>query len=433
MHVQDVVLTMNLQSGEYYEKTIQCTVRIGRADILLLNDCGAPQGNQYTVSLDSVDLLYESWDMQADGLPSFDLRTYSTLIWFTGEERDSTITPAEQALVAEYLDAGGHLIMSGQNIGYDLVENGSEDDALFYTAYLHAEYIDDGIDETFLRGVEGDPLTGEFALFTLDANQTSASVIAPGQGASPILTYYSSGGTAAIKYEGDHTMVYFAFGCEGIQATSGNDDQIRGALIDNIIRWFNYVPSVGDVNQDGRMNIMDVLMAVNIVLGVVEPTSSQTWAADCNDDGLINIMDVIGIVNVVLGIGTCPPAGETKMTSTVRDYLESLESFMFPQDFIRLMTLVKAEYIPAEYRLSQNYPNPFNPITSIDFSLPRASRVRLSVFNILGQEIDIVINDRLEAGYHTVAWNASEVTSGMYFYKLAADDCAFIRRMVFMK
>ncbi|MCB9250182.1 MAG: T9SS type A sorting domain-containing protein, partial [Ignavibacteriales bacterium] len=78
--------------------------------------------------------------------------------------------------------------------------------------------------------------------------------------------------------------------------------------------------------------------------------------------------------------------------------------------------------LPTEFSLSQNYPNPFNPTTSIKFNLPTDSNVKLSVFNVLGEEVAELINNNLQTGYHSVEFNASELNSGVYFYKIEAGD-----------
>jgi len=81
--------------------------------------------------------------------------------------------------------------------------------------------------------------------------------------------------------------------------------------------------------------------------------------------------------------------------------------------------------IPTAYSLKQNYPNPFNPSTTINFSLPAESDVKLVIYNMLGQEITTLVNEQIPAGNHSVIWNANnsggtQLTSGIYFYKLTA-------------
>ena len=76
--------------------------------------------------------------------------------------------------------------------------------------------------------------------------------------------------------------------------------------------------------------------------------------------------------------------------------------------------------LPKVFALEQNYPNPFNPSTTIRFDLPTSSEVRLSVFDMLGREVSALVNERREAGYHSVNFNASGFSSGVYFYRLQA-------------
>ena len=71
-----------------------------------------------------------------------------------------------------------------------------------------------------------------------------------------------------------------------------------------------------------------------------------------------------------------------------------------------------------KFALEQNYPNPFNPTTTIGFGIPKKGNVRLSILNILGEEIRILLNEEKEAGYHSIDFNASELPSGVYLYRL---------------
>lgn len=91
------------------------------------------------------------------------------------------------------------------------------------------------------------------------------------------------------------------------------------------------------------------------------------------------------------------------------------------------------ENIIYEYSLSQNYPNPFNPTTNIQFGLPEESRVKLSIFNISGSLITNLINRRMPAGFHTVAFDASELASGVYWYRIEAGKYSETRKMILLK
>jgi len=89
--------------------------------------------------------------------------------------------------------------------------------------------------------------------------------------------------------------------------------------------------------------------------------------------------------------------------------------------------------VPEKYELSQNYPNPFNPETVIRYSLPKAEEVSLVVYNLIGEEVANLINERKPAGNYTVEWNASDIASGIYFYRLQAGDFIETRKMILLK
>jgi hypothetical protein len=90
-------------------------------------------------------------------------------------------------------------------------------------------------------------------------------------------------------------------------------------------------------------------------------------------------------------------------------------------------------YIPRTPEIHQNYPNPFNPATSIKFSVPKQTRVRLEVFNVLGQRVTTLADQEFQAGFHTVTWNARGVASGMYLCRFAADKELKTIKMILLK
>jgi hypothetical protein len=85
------------------------------------------------------------------------------------------------------------------------------------------------------------------------------------------------------------------------------------------------------------------------------------------------------------------------------------------------------------YSLNQNYPNPFNPSTTINFSLAKAGNVKLTVYNLLGQEVKSLMNGVMEAGNHTVPFDASNLNSGVYLYKIESGNFVQVRKMTLMK
>jgi len=88
---------------------------------------------------------------------------------------------------------------------------------------------------------------------------------------------------------------------------------------------------------------------------------------------------------------------------------------------------------PEAFELKQNYPNPFNPSTTIIFNLPKTSDVRLVIFNVLGQEVGTLVDDKLAAGKYDIKFEASSLAAGLYFYRIQAGDFVETKKMLLVK
>ena len=197
--------------------------------------------------------------------------------------------------------------------------------------------------------------------------------------------------------------------------------EVRGVGVEAVL---------GDVTSDGGVNVLDVVAIVNIVLGTLEPTQEQAWAADVTCDGIVNVLDAVALLNFIL-----TGSSRVAVTPEVLSFFESLASKMSAQNHARLMEMVKGIQapVPGRYGLAQNYPNPFNPETEIAFDLPEQVEVVLKVYNVLGQEVGVLVSGVLEAGHHAVKWDASDLPSGIYFYSIKANEFMATKRMVLMK
>jgi len=91
------------------------------------------------------------------------------------------------------------------------------------------------------------------------------------------------------------------------------------------------------------------------------------------------------------------------------------------------------EGIPKEYSLSQNYPNPFNPTTNIKFALPKPGLTKLIIYDLIGREIEVPINKELEAGYHQINIDATNLPTGVYFYRIQSGDFIQTKKMILIK
>ena len=136
--------------------------------------------------------------------------------------------------------------------------------------------------------------------------------------------------------------------------------------------------------------------------------------------------------------GTIVPSKESyTFLPDQRDYT-AITTHQTDQDFVGTVLIVgvgddQNQPIPDEFTLMQNYPNPFNPYTTVRFDLPERANVLLEVFNICGQKIVTLTDAEYSAGIHLIGWDASAISSGMYFYRLTAGDFIDTKKMILLK
>jgi len=100
---------------------------------------------------------------------------------------------------------------------------------------------------------------------------------------------------------------------------------------------------------------------------------------------------------------------------------------------VAVSSISQINEIATGYKLSQNFPNPFNPETKINFSIPSSGFVDLKVYNAAGQNVASLVNQRLSSGTYNVNWNASDVTSGVYFYTLKTENFTETKKMLLIR
>jgi hypothetical protein len=146
---------------------------------------------------------------------------------------------------------------------------------------------------------------------------------------------------------------------------------------------------------------------------------------------------------MILGTGTGTGAPVSIHVCGGQSEPDSMDVVVTKQNFFRYHAKVKVigtavgieplAEIPNSFSLSQNYPNPFNPVTKIEFALPKISNVKLVVYDVLGREVQVLINSRMNPGYHSYDFTASELPSGVYFYRLTCDGFVDTKKMTLIK
>jgi hypothetical protein len=140
-------------------------------------------------------------------------------------------------------------------------------------------------------------------------------------------------------------------------------------------------------------------------------------------------------------LGKDIPTGTVQITGVIQQYKSSApfnagyEIFPLDSSAIQIINGIadNNESKVITYQLDQNYPNPFNPTTKIRFSIPQAGNVKLTVFNILGQEVKTLVNEEMAAGVHSIDFGASNLSSGIYIYRIETGSFVQTRKMTLMK
>jgi bacillopeptidase F (M6 metalloprotease family) len=238
--------------------TTALDVLLEPAEVLLVDDDG---GDGYETYYQQAIAAAGRSSLTVSSPPSAaDMSQFEAVVWLTGDDYGTTITSADEAAIAAYLDGGGKLFISGQDIGYDI------NTSAFFANYLHADYVQDDVK---LGAVDGNALSAVGVGLSFDIkggtganNQAYADELDPVGGGMTAFFYnpavpeattsantasrasvggnaITSSGSAAITYEGAYRMVYFGFGFEAI---AGETD--RTAVMDRVLDWLQGFPEI---------------------------------------------------------------------------------------------------------------------------------------------------------------------------------------------
>ncbi len=249
---------INLTADNNYTTIDSFDVKIGNPNILLVDDDNGANYEQFFYQPMALSKIYsDHWEITSQGCPSFSeiLQKYQTVIWFMGDDRTTSLTSEEQQAISEYLDHGGWLVLTGQNIGYDLIGDGTSEDTAFFKIYIHADFLSDTVQSTMMIGVSDDPIGNGLFVYIDEKvggarNQQAPSAIAPRDGATTFLKYIPQMSSAGIRYmdeEKGYRLVYLAFGYEGI---SGPHIDTAQKLLNRILNWFSGVTEIKKLDSN---------------------------------------------------------------------------------------------------------------------------------------------------------------------------------------
>jgi Secretion system C-terminal sorting domain len=154
-----------------------------------------------------------------------------------------------------------------------------------------------------------------------------------------------------------------------------------------------------------------------------------------NDCDLSNCDEVLNSVNSEIGKALL----ESKQDNYVYIYNHFTNAWKFAENILGANLKKESSdnstevLIPSKYDLSQNYPNPFNPSTTINYQLPENNHVTLQIYDIIGNLVTTLLDQDMEAGYHSTTWNAGNFASGVYFYRLVSGTFVSTKKLLLMK
>jgi len=172
---------------------------------------------------------------------------------------------------------------------------------------------------------------------------------------------------------------------------------------------------------------------------VAAPVINRQEVCDCTEDGPDGYLDLtlkFSTSEIIEALGQ-PPNGELPLTMAGMLYdgteFEGVDCVVINNSPWTVPSGEPRAGIPESYLLKRNIPNPFNVTTTITFGLPEARDVTLDVYNLIGQKVATLVEGEHEAGYKSVTWDASEISSGIYFYKLTTGAFTETKRMTLLK
>ncbi len=439
----DLVLSITANGGYSNEDTF--TIALGNCPILLVDDDeGSTFETYFKTALSNNGYFYDTWEeLELGSVPASELNKYFAVVWFTGTGGD--LASANRTAIAAYMDGGGRLFATGQDIGWQLNYYGDPARIAFYNDYLHANYVSDDSGYRHLDGISGDPI-GDGLSFDIGGgsgsnNQDWPSSIMARTGAAHILKY-ATGTFGGVRYDLDHKLVYMAFGLEAV-----NEADMRDTLMARSLEWL-----AGGDWPDSEQPVVEVTYPDGGETLEAGSTYEITWSASDNvgvtgidilhswDTG-VSFPDTIALGEANDGAFLWTVPDSASATSRIKVIARDGAGLAQQDDSDGNFTIesVTGTVTPAyRWELAQNSPNPFNPVTRIRFTVPVRTGVKIVVYNVDGRLVKVLADREMAPGPGEVTWNGKDsrgrdVSSGVYFYRLVSNYFSQSRKMVLLR
>lgn len=349
---------------------------------------------QFSSSSESFELVFTTtgFDFVVEGLNAGEEYNYAVSAVYKGNEKESELTIAESVAIPT-------------ETGFNLNSSFSETSVIVDGVFSSEEWDDaskiriDSVNATYLF-IKNDETHFYMAVVDSSGNQETLNRV-------------------SIYYDLDNVNLWS--GNEGGYTVLSNE------RFDPILTYGFFTSFEGVYKGDFVSDVIGLGEGVEYAI-VAEPERAVSEVVLTFEESRFNatVDDTVAllIVSSASGYFSTWPSG------TVLNAQQTYGNVFLPAT---ITSNEEVDDLATLFSLKQNYPNPFNPSTRISFTLPVASDVALNVYNLLGQQVSQVVNKRLTAGNHTVSFDASGLSSGIYLYKIEAGDFVQTKRMLLIK
>jgi hypothetical protein len=442
LRLWNLTLTANNQASSNYGQIIDFIGAIGDVGIKHCNLIGSP----HNTNTSNLSILYGSQsDIAGLTLESDSLKNGSYGLYLLGLSNDFStwLTVKDSYINSYYYGIYTQYQDTPQFMNNQIMSTGS------YPMYLNS------ISGTFM--VTGNKLTAaSYGLYMNNAVGGKPPIGTHALVANNFISTYGSNANRALTLSSCSNIDFYynsllVGGSQNTSATvyvtgSGSENQFVDNIFANKSGGYTYdanVPSLismsdyNDLYSTGT-NIARWSGTQMATLADLQTASSMDAHSIAANPGFVSNTDLHATAAALDSVGTPLARVTTDIDGQQRD---PNKPDIGADEFIAGATPIEdppgsvqaGSELPKQFVLFQNYPNPFNPSTQIRYGIPKASDVKIDVYNTLGQKVMTLVEGRQSAGYHIVTWNAKWAASGVYFYRIQAGSYVKIMKMLYIK
>jgi hypothetical protein len=366
-------------------------------------------------------------------------------------DNDATLTSSYD--VTYNTEEAGQIIVAGIGIDPITLDGALTDLKISYktggvsTIRLEEVMLNEGVPSVYssdarvdVTRLECGDVTGDFGVSALDAAYILRHTVRlapqyPLQGVAFIAGDVTANG-AVTAYDA-YFVLRETVGLPTTLSCSSTNHVLKEAAWRPSLNWDMVALDDNDLNSNQsdyelRLQLSDTDKALYSITFEVDAETELSPVGLASDWQVLTHVD--GNTKRISMFGLSPVSNPTLRVSNIPTTTFEARAQFNESNWVTIQETIEQDVLePKEYQLSQNYPNPFNPVTQIQYNLPEQTHVRLEVFNSLGQKVMELVNTQQLAGSHTASFDATELSSGVYLYKITTPSFSQTKKMLLVK